>query len=141
MVPFTSFFALLSPWWLITAAVKRKFSGLGLLTGFRLWPPFPWLSSCLDFWSAQWRLMCVVYGDLRHGAAVTIKESSAERVLVLCRLHSKSSAFSASLCSLRHPSPRTGRRWPLLVLGEPLLEVPLGLIPSPLGLLQPDTEF
>lgn len=77
LVPFTSFFALLSPWWLITAAVQRKFSGFGLLTGFRLWPPFPWLSSCLDFWSAQWRLMSVVYGDLRHGAAVTIKESSA----------------------------------------------------------------
>lgn len=88
--------------------------------------------------------MTVVYGDLRYRAAVMIeasKERSIWRMLVLCRLHSRSFAFSASLCSLCHPTPRTGPRWLLLVLIEPPLESLLCLIPSPLSLPQPDTEF
>lgn len=88
--------------------------------------------------------MTVVHGDLRYGAAAMIEaseDSSIWRMLVLCRLHSRSFAFSASLCSLCHPTPRTGPRWLLLVLIEPPLESLLCFIPSPLSLPQPDTEF
>lgn len=71
----------------------------------------------------------------------TSEESSIWRMLVLYRLHSRSFAFSLSLCYLCHPTWRTGRRWLLLVLIEPCPESLLCLIPSPLGLPQLDTEF
>ena len=62
-------------------------------------------------------------------------------MLVLYSLHGRSLTFAASLCYLRHPTPKMGRGWLQLVLIEPFLESLRGLTPSPPSLLQLDTEL
>lgn len=97
----------------------------------------------MDFGLAHRGPMSVVCGEsqIRGGGDDGDLTEELHLENVLYSLHSRSLAFSASPCYFCLPAPRMRRRWLQLVLVEPLLESPRGLVSSPLKPLQLDTEF